>query len=224
MARFQTSDLQRFFNQGENEVSSESPFLVDRYEIATTVDVSTYTLPDYVVSIRRVTWLGWKLDPLPNRNFREVFQSSPQEGQPFWYIYNNIGQNQIQLFPSPNAALAAPGNPWTQADIQNCCIVEFYRATDNATFVLPPWSKRQMLKFYVAKRAYQIDGAGVNQKLAKFYSQMWDASKAGFVDTLNYLYTAPRKFMLQEIVGSNYFPGQPVLPVAQFGEGVDTGY
>ena len=223
MARFQTSDLLRFWNQGENEMSSERPFLVDRYELATTAGTSTYTLPDYVVSIRRVTWMGWKLDPLPQRNFREVFQSSPQMGQPFWYIYNNIGQNQIQLFPSPNVNLATGGVPWG-TDIYNYCIVEFYRATDNSTFVLPTWAKRQLLKYYVAKRAFQVDGSGVNMKLAQFYSQKWEQMKGEFVETLNYLTNAPRKLLVSEIVSSNYFPGQPVLPVAQFGEGVDEGY
>lgn len=222
MARFLSSDLLRFWNQGEQEVSSDRPFLVDRFEVATSAGVGVYTLPDYVLSIRRITWLGKKLDPLPQRNFREVFQSNPAQGDPFWYIYNNIGANKIQLFPSPGATLTTGTDPWG-ADISNYCIVEFYRATDNSTFVLPTWCKRQLLKYYVARRATSVDGPGNNLKLNQFFAQKWEQMKGEFVEVLNYLYTAPRKFVVSEIVGSNYFPGQPVLPVAQFGQSVDEG-
>lgn len=222
MARFLSSDLLRFWNQGEQEVSSDHPFLVDRFEIATSAGVGVYTLPDYVLSIRRITWLGKKLDPLPQRNFREVFQSNPAQGDPFWYIYNNIGANKIQLFPSPGVTLTTGTDPWG-ADISNYCIVEFYRATDNSTFVLPTWCKRQLLKYYVARRATSVDGPGNSLKLNKFFAQKWEQMKGEFVEVLNYLYTAPRKFVVSEIVGSNYFPGQAVLPVSQFGQSVDEG-
>lgn len=223
MPLFTSSDLSRFYSQGENEISSERPLFVDRYSPTIVNLTSNYTLPDYVLSIRRVTWLGWKLDPLPQRNFREVFQSAPQVSQPFWYIYNNVGQNQIQLFPTPNVDLAAGSALWT-TDIPNCVIVEFYRATDNATFVLPPYIKRQLLKAYVAKRAYGIDGPGSNVKLQAYFGKKWDQLKLEFYELLDDLYGKPRKLVMNEIVSSNYFPGEPVLPIGQFGVSVDEGY
>jgi hypothetical protein len=224
MPLFQSSDLARFFNQGENELSSEKPFLVDRIALETVVDQSTYTLPDYVVSIRRVTYLGWKLDPLPRRNQREVFQNATQEGQPFWYIFNNIGANLLQLFPTPNAALGLGTGNLYSTDIETCCIVEFFRATDNVNFTIISCLRRQMLKLYAAYRAYSIDGPGQNLKLAQYYMQRWMLAKQQFVELIDDLYTLPRKLMISEVVSSNYFPGEPVLPINQFGVSVDEGY
>lgn len=223
MPLFNTSDLTRFWNQGENEISHERPFLVDRISLNIQTNVALYTLPDYVVSIKRITYLGKKLDPLPKRNQREVFQAATQAGNPFWYVYNNIGANLISLFPTPEQNLPTVTNVW-DTDIPNSCIVEFFRATDNNTFKIPSYLRRQLLKYYTAKRAYAIDGAGGNLKLVKYYTEKWMSKKMEFVEWLDFLHTKPRKFCVDEIVSSNYFPGEPVLPIDQFGTSVDEGY
>jgi hypothetical protein len=186
---------------------------------------STYTLPDYVISIRRITYLGKKLDPLPQRNYREVFQSVAQEGWPFWYIFNNIGVNKIQLFPTPESSISSGTHLWS-TDIPTSCIVEFNRATDNqgaSLFTLPIWIRRQMLKQFVMKRKFELDGPGVNTKLAKYFDEKWQMSKGEFAELLDQLYYLSRKYMISEVVSSNYFPGQPVLPINQFGSSVDEG-
>lgn len=222
-----TVDITRFWNQGENEVSIEIPFLVDRLSLALTAGVGTYILPDYVVSIRRVTHLGWKCDPLPQRNLREVFQSAGQKGKPYWYIYNNIGQNKISLFPSPDTNLATVANPWSSNITTGSpagCVVEFYRATDNQNFTLPLWVRRQMLKQYVAYRTFAQDGSQINIKLRDYFGQKWNSMKMQFVEMSNFLYLNPRKLVINEIVSSNYYPGEPVLPIGQFGVSVDEGY
>lgn len=225
MPLFQSSDLARFFSQGENEISTEKPFLVDRTSPAIATGTSVYTLPDYVASIRRVSYLGKKLDPLPRRNQREVFQAANQSGTPFWYVYNNIGANQIKLFPTPLDNFGAAGTDlWAGPAITSYCIVEFYRATDNSTFTIQPFLRPQLLKYYAAKRAYSIDGPGMNLKLVKYYNDKWNQKKVEFSDYLDELYSLPRKILVDEIVSSNYFPGEPVLPINQFGVSVDEGY
>lgn len=224
MPLFSSTDLERFYEQAENDISTDKPFMPDRISIATIVGVSTYTLPDYCCSIRRITYLGQKLDPLPRRNEREVFQSADQQGRPFWYVYNQIGANQIKLFPTPGDNLPADtGHLWS-TDIPNCCIVEFFRATDNVNFVLPSFIKRQLLKQYVAKRAFAIDGPGMNMKLVQYFDKRWQTMKGEFYELLDDLYTLPRKLLVDEIVSSNYFPGEPVLPINQFGISVDEGF
>lgn len=233
MPIFTSQDLQRFWVQGENDISSQHPFLVDRYSLATVVGQSLYTIPDYAFSIRRVTYLGWKCDPLPHRNFREVFQSAPQTGRSFWYVYDNMpsssGGNTFQLFPSPGAALSRVSDQflWSSDPTngqQTGMVVEFYRIADNNLFVLPPWAKRQLLKSYVALRSYSIDGPGYNPKLVKYYTDKWNQVVVLFGQTLNYLYLTPRKFSMGEFAQSGAYPGEPVLPIDQFGISVDDGY
>jgi hypothetical protein len=219
-----TPDLQRFYYQGENEFCADKQFLVDRLSVATVRGQSNYSLPDFVLSIRRITWLGQKLDPLTKRNEREVFQSATQQGTPFWYVFNNIGANLISFFPQPLLNLNAAPNCWTSDNIANYVIVEFYRSTDNVSFVIPSWKRRQLLKNYVAYRQAIQDGGSYSRTVANYYKSKWDTAKAFFVDTLDDLYGSARKLMVDEIVSSNYFPGEPVLPINQFGVSVDEGY
>lgn len=223
----QSPTIERFWDQGEQEISVECSFLVDRLSLALVAGQSTYILPDYVSSIRRVTHLGWKCDPLPQRNFREVFQSAMQKGKPYWYIYNNIGQNKVSLFPSPDQSLAVVPQPWSSDPVVGSsagCVVEFYRVTDNQNFILPLWTRRQMLKQYVARRVFAQDGAQGSFKMRDYYIQKWNNFKAQFVEMVEFLYMEPRKLVINEIVSSNYFPGEPVLPINQFGVSVDEGY
>jgi len=144
MPNLQNSDLERFQNDGENDFCTEKHFLTERYSPVITSGIAVYNLPDYILSIRRITFLGQKLDPMTARDQREVFQAATQQGLPFWYLFNNIGALNVKLFPTPNQSLAAAVNPWT-TDIPSTCIIEYYRANDDTTFVIPAWKKRQFL-------------------------------------------------------------------------------
>lgn len=223
MPNITNTDLERFYNDGENDFCTEKPFLVDRYSPSIVAGTSTYTLPEECLSIRRVTFLGQKLDPMTKRNEREVFQAATQEGTPFWYVFNNIGALKIDLFPRPEQSLAAGVNIWS-TDIISSCIFEYYRANNDTTFVIPDWKKRQLLKNYVAKRVAQVDGASYDSKAIKFYNQKWMVGKFQFASLLDELYGSARKLLISEVVSSNYFPGEPILPINQFGVSVDEGY
>lgn len=219
------STLERYMNQGEIECSIERPFLVKRLSIQSTIGFADYILPDECISIRRILWLGWKMDPLPARNWRDVFQGQNyQVGRPFWYVYNNIGLQTIKLFPAPDQVLDVSTTPWTPSGIENAFVVEYYIASDNSTYVLPPWIKRQLLKLYVAKMVYSNEGPLQSLKLAKYFSAKWDMKKKEFYTLLDALYGEPRKLVTNQIVSNNYFPGSPVLPITRFGISVEPGY
>lgn len=223
MPVFSNETILRFFDQGEIDLSRERPFIVDRLSLSIVANTSLYTLPDYVLSIRRITYLGQKLDPLPHRNWREVFQSATQKGKPFWYVYNNVGLNKIQLFPCPNDTIAEVTNVW-DTEILTGCIVEYYRVADNISYIIPSALRRQLLKIYVAAQCFAIEGAGQNVKMSKYFNAKWERRKEEFFSLLRELYDKPRKLIVNEIVSSNYFPAAPVLPIAQFGISIEEGY
>jgi hypothetical protein len=226
MPTFDSPTLLRFFNQGEQHLSMEKNFLYNRYSPALVGGQGTYVLPDYIKSIRRVTFLGWKLDPLPARTFREVFQSATQQGRPFWYVYNNIGLNTIQFFPCPQTSLAAGTDLWNQAgsnSYQTCLIIEYAAISNNSTLIAPPYWRRQLLKQWVAKQCFSIEGPGQNLKLAQYFSGRWDFKKGQFFDYLDDIHSKARKLIVSEIVSSNYFPASPVLPIANYGTPVNEG-
>lgn len=225
MPLFDSTTVTRMVNQGEQSLSVEKPFLSDRYSFPTVIGTSVYTLPNYVTSIRRVTYKGTKLDPLPQRNQREVFQGATQVSKPFWYIFDNMGQNKISLFPAPAENLAAgSGATLYSSDIPNCVIVEFWRVTDNSIFVIPAYLRRQLLKQYSSRQLLTLEGPGQKKSLVKYYEQKWDVCKQSFIDHIDFMQGRPRKLIINSINAANYFPGSPMLPISRFGVGVDEGY
>jgi len=217
--------IQRYFDEGEVECSIEHPFLPDRLSLALIGGLNTYTLPDYCISIRRMTYNGIGLDPLPRRNQREVFQNSTQQGTPFWYVYNNVGLNNIILFPCPNSSVAiVTGDLWKQAQIQTPgLIVEFDRVSDNMFFTIPSTLRRQLLKKFVASQAFLTDNANVNLKVSSYFLNRWNTCKLELFELLDELYNQPRRLVINDFNTFNFFPGNPVLPINRFGISVSEG-
>lgn len=222
MPLFTDAAVSRHYNNGEQDISAEHPFLVDRVSLNLVAGTALYTLPNYVKSIRRVTYLGYKLDPMPRRDHKEAFQSATQQGRPFWYVFNNVGIAAISLFPVPSVNLATVSNLWTSG-IATGCIVEFDRISDNSTFIIPIYFRSQVLKYYVGKMLYQSEGSGQSLKIAKFFSSRWDKEKNDFYEFLDDVFGRPRKLVTQNITASNFFPAHPVLPIDRYGTSVDDG-
>lgn len=226
MPAFTSQTLARYFNQGEGNLSQEKPFMVDRYSFPLVAGTNVYQLPDYVSSIRRVTFNGWKIDPLPGRNFREVFQSATQRGWPFWYVFNNIGLNSIELFPGVDTNYVTVTDLWNQAGTDNILtgiVIEFARISDNSTFVVPSYFRRQLLKQWTARQCFSLEGPEQNLKLAGYFSDRWEKRKAQFFDFLADVHNKSRKLVVSDITNANYFPASPVLPIDRFGFSVETG-
>ncbi len=308
---FSDRKITRLSNEGENNFAVEYPCIIKRISLATTISTPTdfdsmsgdfdsatgdfdssgaaltyvnpFTLPDDVLSIRRVTWKGYKLDPLPQRNFREVFQNATQLGRPFWYVFNNVGQNLIQLFPGPNERLpiittisntdfdstpglfdSAPGDfdsagigqstssssgtdfdstpglfddqqglfdgstNVAQTDlygnsIDKSFIVEYFQAPDFVNATIPAYIRRRLLKNYIMRGCYNIEGQGQNLKASKYYKERWRMLKQMYGELLGELHNKPRKLVVNGISSSYFFPGVPMLPIDRFGASVSAG-
>lgn len=223
MPVFEQSDILRFFNQGEQNVTNQYNLLLDRTSLEITSGQNIYEIPDYVRSISRVTFLGKKLTPLPKRDLMGAFQSATQAGQPFWYTYNNTGQNKIQLFPEPNVNIPIVANVW-DSDIATGCIVEYFRIADGVDFRLPDWARNYLLKKYVGEMLFMIEGPGQNIKMSRYFNEQWQQWKKEFINLVEELHSAPRKLYVSDVVSGNWFPGSPMLPIDKFGISVETGY
>ena len=215
--------LQRYHDQGEIEISQERPFLVDRASLSIVAGTGLYQIPDYVLSIRRVTYRGYALNPLTRRNEREVFQSANAQGSPFFYVFNNIGANIIKLFPIPSETISAyVGDMWSGAAISSSVIIEFYRSSDNSSFIIHPSLRRQLLKTYIASQYFLQDTQQQNISIAQYFSRRYEKKKSEYYSLLDELYSKSRRLMIHDFTTSNFYPGSPVLPL-RFGVGVDSG-
>lgn len=220
---FTSATITRLSNEGENNFAVDYPCILKRVALDITSGVHTYSLSDDVISIRRITYKGFKLDPLPHRNFREVFQSATQKGRPFWYIYNNIGINNIRLFPTPQDNVAAVTHDLYGSEIPNRCIVEYFQAPDFVVAVIPSYFRRRLLKNYILRGCFNIEGQGQNMGLSRYFKERWRFLKEQYGQLLCDLHNKPRKLIVNGITASYYFPGAPVLPMSRFGISVDDG-
>ena len=220
---FASSTVTRLSNEGENNFAVSYPCILKRVALPISTGTHTYTLDDDVLSIRRITYRGFKLDPLPHRNFREVFQSATQGGKPFWYVFNNIGQNRIRLFPAPTETIISVQTNLYGTEIPNQCIVEYFQAPDFLTNILPLFFRRRLLKAYVLRGCFNIEGQGQNLKLSLYFKERWRFLKEKYGLLLGDLASKPRKLVVNGISSSYYFPGNPILPIDRFGQSVDQG-
>jgi len=217
MMNISSEDLETLVNQGEQVISGEIDFLVDRFIIPVLAGTATYTLPDYVSNIKRVTFQGYKCDPMPQKYQSQIFQDSRQLGRPYWYVYDNIGMRKISLFPVPSYSTNTIGDPWNGITIQKSCIVEFWRVSNGVEFTLPRYVRKQLLRYYLAQKTYQREGRGNKLVLWKYYTARWGIEKARFADFLDSVNTRPRGIVVPQGSYGRTIPHDPMLPIDRFG-------
>lgn len=211
--------------QGESRFSNDYPCLVNRVAINVTAGVSNYTLDDSVFNIRRITWLGWKLEPFSQRDLRNTLMSGTQPGRPRYYNYSNIGRQTIQLYPVPiiNVPPVYGDDLWG-AQIGNAVIVEYYAIADGIVNKLPLYMRRRFLKAFTLWRCYLMEGKGQNLKAASYYSQKWEMFKTMYEDIFNDLINKPRNLTTDPYVKDLPYPPFARLPIDKFGVDVSDEY
>lgn len=224
MSVFSTEQLNRYSLKAEQSFANEFNCLIDRRALDITEDVSLYILADDVINIRRITYRGKKLDPISHRDLREAFVSSFSSGTPTHYIYNNVGQNTIKLFPTPTETLTN-----VQADLLNPevirlqCIAEFYATADGIYYKLPDYIRRRLLKASVLKQAFLAEGKGQNLKAAKYWDQKWKYLKELYGEQIHDQLNMPRRLMANGGMINRGMLLPPMLPISMQGVGVNPG-
>lgn len=214
----------RFSQDGENNFVEDYPCILVRMSLSVVKGTSTYVLPDNVRSIRRITWQGQKLDPLGQRNMREVFNAANQIGKPYWYVFNNVGANKIQFFPVPGQTINPSGGNLYAEAINIDVIVEYFILPDYATYVIPSYFRRRLLKVRVMQMCFAIEGPGQNLKNRDYFANRWKQLEDKYGQFLDEIHNKSRKLCLNGITSSQFFPHTPILPVSRFGIGIDDGY
>lgn len=161
--------------------------------VATQFGVSVIRLPNYVRTVRRVTWRGRTLDAM---SFDEltlltpatvfVDANSPNSniessiGRPLFYAMHPTNPWDIRLYPTPNESFTTSGEPNPYAPTFNSpsCIVDSYRMPDSTstipTISLPIYIVRRTQKAYVLWKAFASEGKGQNLRASAYYKSKYD--------------------------------------------------
>lgn len=223
MAIFTSDQLNNYTLQAEQDFCDEYRCIIDRLALDIVIGTDLYVLPDNVIDIRRITYRGDKVYPISHRDMREYFQGNSPQSRPLNYIYNNVGQLTIKLFPAPaETIIAANEDLLLPTVIANQCIVEFYTAPNGIGYRLPEYLRRRLLKTYVLKQAFLSEGKGQNLKASVYWEKKWNMLKKMYGEQLNDQLNTPRR-----LISGGYHERQvllpPILPYSKRGIGVDPG-
>jgi len=224
MAVFTSDQINRYVLQAEQAFTNDFKCIVDRLALDIVSGTDLYVLPDYVIDIRRITYRGIKIDPISQRDVREYLDGLNSSGTPENYVFNNVGQMTIKLFPAPTETLAN-----SQTDLYNPevvrvqAIVEFYAAADGIGYKLPAYIRRRLVKAYVLKQLFLAEGKGQNIKASKYWSQKWKYLKEKYGFQIENQLNEPRRLLANGPQYGRPYLAPPVLPLGMRGIGVDPG-
>lgn len=221
MSIFLAADITRFSQQAEQNFASQNLCIPFRFCLDIVSGTSEYTLSDYVLSIRQITYKGFRLDPIFQRDLRDSGLSGTQGGRPTSYIFNSLGQLKIQLFPVPNETIVADQSFRYSDNIPLQCIVECWRTPDFTTYVIPAYFRRRYIKAYVLKECFAIEGKGQNFKAVRYWTAVHNVLLEEYGQFLQDFHNKPRNLNSGLVPISNYKIPAPMLPIARFGQGVD---
>lgn len=223
MPLFSGTTQTRFKNEGEDLFNIENPCILDRIALNIVSGTNQYSLPDYVMSIKRVTYRGWKIDAMDQRSLRETNLTGNETGtRPYNYIFNNIGQLLIQFFPTPSETIIADQTNLWGSNIASQVIVEFWRSSDHSTFLIPPFFRSRLINAYMNSKLFALEGKGTDLKSAKYFDKKWLILKDKYSMLMNNLQSSPGRI----IFGNSTIDSlilTPHLPFSKYGIGVRTG-
>lgn len=162
--------------------------------VATTSGISVIRLPNYVRTLRRVTWRGWTLDPVSwdglialtpatvfvNTNSPNSNTDNTVLGRPLNYAMHPTDPYDIRLFPTPNESFTTSGepDPYTPTANSPSCIIDYWRKPDstnsNPVISLPPYILRRTQKAFVLWHAFAAEGKGQNLRASTYYKQRYE--------------------------------------------------
>jgi hypothetical protein len=227
--------LQQLSTDAEQDINKRIPSLIYfRFCLTVTQGISVYTLPSYVRTVSRVTWLGRKLDPV---NWDELIALTPATvvlnanqpdtvptviGRPLYYAKHPTHPYDIRLFPTPNLTLSStaqdPYSPLPESATQNqACIVACWRAIDSTfqdpTALLPAYIDRRMRKAYVLWKAFEAEGKGQKQIAAMYYKKIYEILIEKFIQINQGAYVSKR-YAIENgalVIDGFRYP-RPILP------------
>lgn len=220
MSIWDAGTISRFSEQGEDAFASAHKCLISRVALNVVAATADYALPELLLDIRRVTWKGKKLWPLPKRYMNEFFQGSQftSNGEPTYYLYNGITLNTIRLFPTPIENLASVTTGLFGTEIPNRCIIEYFQLPDHSVKVIPEFFRRRLLKSYTLAKCFQIEGRGQNLKNAKYHAAKYEELQQIYGNLLSELYNRARRLIMTGNAGIEAYPrGTPHLSYAKYG-------
>lgn len=214
------SYLTQLLQEAEKFISAKIPCIFNRFSLAVTSGISTYTLSDSVIRILQITWKGDRLESKSFADFGNDFWLKPQNlgvrGKPAFWLRSGIeeGITKIMLYPIPDETILADDSSLDDdTGILNRVIVSCYKIADPTaeSIRLPTYLRRNIMKYWAMNKAYLREGPGQNIVAAGYFEEKFNNFLQSYHGVIN---TIPQSVNLK--LGEsrrNVFAGRPPRPV-----------
>ena len=197
---------------GNNEFSDNARTNLVRYSPVVTAGQPVFTMPADCRDIIEITYLGYPVYPLPPAAFKEFNRWARQSNRPMWFTYDTYtAQRTIKLFPSPSQSLAAATDLDDLNQLSQTMHIAYWQNCSSAN-PIPDFLATPVLKTYIAKECYAIEGRAQNLKYAKYFADRYQIELKNAVEIVNDLFTKPRRFNCTPR-GEQPHKFDPILPI-----------
>ena len=170
----------------EKQIAIDVPCIFQIFSMPTTTGVSVYTLPSFVKGVRRVTWLGRKVEPL---NWEQFVLLTPatvfvgpgnshnietSNSRPQWYTQHPTNVKDIRFFPTPDRTFPGTDDPYKPTPTSGCLIAYNSYINNNSPLTsLPSYVDQRTRKAYILWKAFEQEGVGQDMNAAKYYKSLY---------------------------------------------------
>ncbi len=222
MPIFTESYLNDLIDETEQQLSQEISCIFQRFSIAVTTGVSTYTLSPVPVGILEITWKGRTIYPYDPEDWQGDPYVKPQvqgvQGQPKWYNRVSYGWDKIFFYPIPNETIAADDtNLSTDTGIASRVIVSCYRLADpnSDSIRMPTYLFRNIMKYRAMERAYLREGPNQNLQASEYFKKKYDGFLKNYTSFINKIPQAVQLGFGGEAKSAfGRKPHRPILPTS----------
>lgn len=207
-----------------NQISTDLNCIYNRKCFAVQTGKSVYTLPEKLRSLLRITWRGYKLEPINWEDFTLLSPTSVyldntnkievSNSRPYYYTIHPTNLFDIRFFPTPNETFTAIGDAFSP-DRGPKCIISYYQLIDTSAAItsLPAYINRRTRKAYVLWQAFIAEGPGQNLRAGEYYRAKYQYLISRFRAINSGCYIS-KKYVLGDAISTleNYRYPRPVLP------------
>lgn len=218
--------LLQLINQAEVWIFDAVKTTWSRFALGIQLGVGTYQLDQDVQAITRITYRGFKVDILSQR---ELSLLSPvyrtQQTRPRWASWQFDGTNTLRLYPVPaeNLPILDTGTDvFTDKNLLNECIISAYMVPDESdgVFSLPDYFITRAVKHFVRWKAYAAEGNAQDLDVAQYHKSKFESQVAMIVEANTKVYNNKARQLADVAIQRPWKKFRPILP-PNFGTPVD---
>lgn len=217
----------RYITQAESEdITVRVDLRWLKFAIPINAGQGLYQIPSNLKSITRVTWLGFHIEMVTQRQLSllsPVYRT--QISKPRWCTLQFEGYSALRFFPIPpqNVPVLSDSksiytDKYEQKECQISCYV--YSDPDNPNIMLPDYMALRSIRYFVLWNCFAMEGNGQDEDVALYWKGRYDQQLIKNKRMIDSIYASKERQYTEVGIQRPWRKHSPILP-PNFGSYVD---